>query len=78
MGSAVADREKRPSARKPDAKAKYDASVKLRAEFKEQLEAVAEELNLYPGELIEDRLGVFIRAEWKRILQEKLKRVQDT
>lgn len=66
---------KRPAPPGPDEpddeKPKYDAPVKLRREFKEKLEEVAKDLDLYPGELIEQRLGEFARVEYRRVVKRK-------
>ena len=45
--------------------------MKLRREFKEKLEEVAKDLDLYPGELIEQRLGEFARVEYRRVVKRK-------
>lgn len=71
-GGIMAERGKKPAA----VNEKYSASIKLKPEFKEALEGVAKDLGLVPGQFIEDRLGQFVRAEWKRILTEKLKKAQ--
>lgn len=75
VGLAVAEREKADKKPRGD-KEKFSASVKLKPEFKEALEGYAKELGIPPGQFIEDRLGQLVRAEWKRILAEKLKRAQ--
>lgn len=73
MVTVMAERKKKL---KTEDGEKFSASVKLRPEFKEALEGVAKDLDLVPGQFIEDRLGQFVRAEWKRILTEKLKKAQ--
>ena len=82
-GTAVAEREKKAAGKKPApakgseaGKVKYDASVKLTEAFKEQLEVVAAALGMYPGALVEDRIGQFVRTEYRRILSEKLKQIE--
>ena len=56
---------------------KFDATIKLRKQFKERLESVAKDLGLFPGELIEDKLKQFVTQEWVRVArknEEKAKR----
>jgi len=51
---------------------KYDASVKFTQAFKKKLERVAEDLGLYPGELVEQHMGEFIAQELLRVLEKEL------
>lgn len=57
-----------------DGKVKYDSPVSLTSAFKKKLVRVAEDLDVYPGELIEEKMKQFIEQENKRVLREELDR----
>jgi hypothetical protein len=84
MGAAILMGTEKKSSDEPEEKGKkkrkkkgrFPAAIKLTAEFKEKLEGVADDLDLYPGELVEQKIGAFIDVEWIRILKKKLERAK--
>jgi hypothetical protein len=55
--------------RKPDKP--LNGSVRVTQEIEEQLEEVAEDLGFYPGELIEQKMGAWLKVESLRVRKEK-------
>lgn len=57
-------------------KPKYDAAVKFTKDFKEQLEAVASEMGLYPGEMVERHMGDWVATKYMEALEVRLQRAK--
>lgn len=67
-------KNKKPPGGLPEAdrEVKYSASVKFAPGFKEKLEAVASDLGLYPGQLVEQHMGDYVATEYLRVLKKRL------
>ena len=60
----------------PTKQDRYPAAIKLRETFKDKLTEVAEDLDLYPGQLVEMRMAKWVEVEYKRVIRAKAKRLE--
>lgn len=71
-------KNKKPPEESPEAErdVKYNASVKLATPFKEKLFAVAADLGLFPGQLVERHMGDYVATEYLRVLKKRLEEAE--
>lgn len=84
MGVGVAKQPKKNSGKTPE-EARGESQevervsdpVKLRPTFKERLQRVARDAGVDMGILIENQMAEYINREYRRLLEEDLKRLQN-